>query len=86
LKPLINNHQTLQETTQKTTKEILKDHHMEPLKHMPTAWNQIEKKIQIKLLQATQTKASGFFNLIRDQPPIETIGPLETHYNCTTRK
>jgi hypothetical protein len=30
LKPLIDNHQALEETTQKTTKNISKDHHMEP--------------------------------------------------------
>lgn len=59
---------------------------MEPFEHMPIAWNQIEKKIQIKLLQTTQMKFSGFLNLTEDQPPIETIGPLETHYNGTTRK
>jgi hypothetical protein len=31
-------------------------------------------------------KFSGSFNPIEDQPPIETNGPLETHYIGTIRK
>ncbi len=46
LKPLIDNHQALQETTQKTTKETHEDHHMKPPKqplNMPIARNRTQK-------------------------------------------